>query len=624
MSDESARAPRAGGRVVDIVCVVRDAQRVGRCVASVLASSNETAYELTVVVPGTLDDRALRIGGASIGSRVRIVRTGRLVDVATTIDRALCAHPDRDVVLLRQTAEVAGDWLDRLVVHAGSRGDAVVGTFTNEAGAATYPRLATANRLPEGTSVATLDASFARANRGRAADLAAVFGPCVYVTRGALAALGDLGHGLATDVADRFVAEITARAADSGTPVLVAGDVFVGCPDAGAGPAVDPIRGADDALRPLARRVDLARLASSSRPIIVFVSHAWHGGVRRHMDDLARFLAGRAEVLYLLPAGGDAVALHWPREGEAFSAWFRLPEELATLAATLAAIGCARLHFHHVHGLPRSILDLPRACDVPYDCTLHDYFAICPQYHLVAEDGRYCGEPDAAGCTACLARRPAQWGLDIGRWRATFERFLSGAARVIAPSLDVATRMRRHFPALAIDVWPHAETPLARLPPVVRVVTLGNLSPEKGLHVVAACAADAKARALPLAFRVLGATGEPIAQFPDVPLTIHGSYAEEDVARLLAEERADVLFFPAQVPETYAYTLSVALATETPIVASAMGAFVERLAGRANARTLPYDATPAQWNAALVEAALAARRNAAPAAPAGVPARIEP
>lgn len=621
MSQESARPPRGGGRVVDIVCVARDVQRAARCVSSVLAARNDTAWELTAIVPGTFDERSLR--NAS-DARVRVVRTGRLVDAATTIDRALAAHADRDVVLLRESAEVAFDWLDRLVAHAESRGDAIVGTFTNANGVATYPRPGAANPLPEGTSLAALDAAFARSNDGRAVDVAAVFGPCVYVTRGALAALGDLGHGLAGDVADRYLAEVTARAVRNGIPLLVAGDVFVGDESGSAGAAVDPIEGADDALRPLARRADLARLAQSPRPVIVFVSHAWHGGVRRHMDDLARFLEGRAEVLYLQPAGGDGVVLHWPRTGEAFSAWFHLPGDLAALAGTLGATGCARLHFHHVHGLPHAILDLPRACGVPYDCTLHDYFAICPQYHLVTEDGRYCGEPDAAGCAACLARRPAQWGLDIGAWRATFEDFLLGAARVIAPSQDVATRMWRYFPALAIDVWPHPETAPARLPAAVRVVTLGNLSPEKGLGVVAACAADAKARALPLVFRVLGATAEPIAQFPDVSLTIHGSYAEEDLGRLLVAERADVLFFPAQVPETYAYTLSVALAAGTPIVASAIGAFVERLAGRAHARTLPHDATPAQWNAALLDAALAARRGASAVAPAAAPARAMP
>ena len=66
---------------------------------------------------------------------------------------------------------------------------------------------------------------------------------------------------------------------------------------------------------------------------------------------------------------------------------------------------------------------------------------------------------------------------------------------------------------------------------------LGNLSPEKGLHVVAACAQDARERRLPLTFRVLGSTTEAIPQWPDVPLSIHGQYEEGELARLLAARK---------------------------------------------------------------------------------------
>jgi glycosyltransferase involved in cell wall biosynthesis len=215
---------------------------------------------------------------------------------------------------------------------------------------------------------------------------------------------------------------------------------------------------------------------------------------------------------------------------------------------------------------------------------------------------------DAAGCGACLARRPGQWGLDIASWRAAFGRLLRGAGRVIAPSTDVATRIGRYFPDVAITVMPHPE-PLPPPPPrVLRVVILGNLSPEKGLHVAAACAQDARARRLPLTYRVLGSTTEPVPQWPDAPLTIHGQYEDAELARLLAAEKADVIWFPAQVPETYSYTLSVALASGLPVVASALGAFPERLASYAHATTVPWNAPAAEWNAALLAAGGAVER----------------
>jgi glycosyltransferase involved in cell wall biosynthesis len=633
-------------RVAIVVPVRQDVAAARRCIASVLASHNETTFVVTVVAAGDIGGELSATCSELLrDGRCELLRVPRELDYAQTVDRALARQPELDAVLLQNDTQVHGDWLDRLVRHAEALDTGFVGTFTNVAGIATYPRAGERNALPAGLAAAELDAVFAAANAGRSAEVQAAFGPCLLVTRACRAAAGSPravggadGHGCELDW--------TLRASASGFRTRIAGDVFVAndgegsfggralacdahAPDATLaglhGPDAEGLRGrVARQLLPLARRVDVARLARSARPVIVFVAHAWGGGVRRHMQELTAAVGERAEVLYLEPAHGDAVALSWPRAGEAFATWFRLPEDMALLAHTLRAIGTTRLHYHHVHGLPRAILDLPRESGIAYDCTLHDYFAICPQYHLVDEHGRYCGEPDAAGCARCLERRPAQWPLDIGAWRETFGDFLRHAERVIAPSNDAASRMARYFPGLAIDVWPHAEGELARPERLVRVVTLGNLAPEKGLRVVEACAADARARALPLAFRVLGATSEPVKQMPDAPLTVLGSYAEASLPQLLASERADVLLFPAQVPETYAYTLSVALGTSTPIVASAIGAFPERLAGRPRVRLLPFDAPPAHWNDALLALANEARALGGPAtARIGVPARAE-
>jgi glycosyltransferase involved in cell wall biosynthesis len=151
-------------------------------------------------------------------------------------------------------------------------------------------------------------------------------------------------------------------------------------------------------------------------------------------------------------------------------------------------------------------------------------------------------------------------------------------------------------------VLPHAEAALATPGRVTRVVTLGRLSPEKGLHVVVACAEDARARGLPLSFRVLGAVSGPVTQRPQLPLSVQGEYGDADLAGLIAAERPDVIWFPSQVPETYSYTLSAAIVAEAAIVASELGAFPERLAGRPRVSLVPWNATPAEWNAALLGA----------------------
>lgn len=337
-------------------------------------------------------------------------------------------------------------------------------------------------------------------------------------------------------------------------------------------------------------------LAAAGRPAIAFIVHGWGGGIRRHVDDLANLIAGEVEVLFIEPASGDIVRVRSHRAGA--TAYFDLPGELDLLATLLRAVGVVRLHLHHVNGLPQAILDLFPATGLPYDVTLHDYLAICPQLHLVTADGRYCGEPAIPGCSVCLAGRPPAWPLDIVAWRNRFGDVLRGAARVIAPSIDVATRISRYVHHANIDVWPHAEEPIA-VPALTRVATLGTLSAAKGLRVVVACAQHAQSTSLPLSYRVLGALGAPLPSLPSWRISFTGEYDEAELPHLLAAERPSILWFPSQVPETYAYTLSHAIASGLPIVASDLGALPSRLDGRANTRIVRWDASPAEWNEAL-------------------------
>ena len=255
---------------------------------------------------------------------------------------------------------------------------------------------------------------------------------------------------------------------------------------------------------------ELRRLRQSPRHKVLFVGHAWSGGVRRHMEDLAALVRDRCDVLWLQPGPGGTVELSSPARGGALAAYFALPTETPNLLAVLRGIGLSRIHVHHLLGLPRTVLDLPSLLDVPYDCTLHDYYPVCPQSVLALDAPAFCSDPGISHCELCLPDRPAPWNLSIGDWRGLFGAFFAHAARVIAPSHDVATRYHRVWPDIPVLVWPHPEAPPSSPSAVVRVVAPGRLSPQKGLRVIAACAANAAERHLPLFFRILGCTTEPL------------------------------------------------------------------------------------------------------------------
>ncbi|MDP6184755.1 MAG: glycosyltransferase, partial [Gammaproteobacteria bacterium] len=126
----------------------------------------------------------------------------------------------------------------------------------------------------------------------------------------------------------------------------------------------------------------------------------------------------------------------------------------------------------------------------------------------------------------------------------------------------------------------------------LRVAVLGVLAPHKGAHVVAACAKLSKQQDKPIEFHVIGSSQIPLPSAPEALLFETGSYAEGEAGKILDEVKPHLIWFPAQWPETYSYTLSEALVARLPVVVPEIGAFSERLQGRPWTWTLNWNTDP--------------------------------
>jgi hypothetical protein len=120
------------------------------------------------------------------------------------------------------------------------------------------------------------------------------------------------------------------------------------------------------------------------------------------------------------------------------------------------------------------------------------------------------------------------------------------------------------------------------------------------MDLVLACARDARDRGLRLHFRVIGNIARPVDGEAGLPMSFTGEYPEGALASLIERERGDAILFPAQWPETYSYTLTAAIDSGLPIVATDLGAFPERLGGHDRARILPWNGKPSRFNDTLV------------------------
>lgn len=77
----------------------------------------------------------------------------------------------------------------------------------------------------------------------------------------------------------------------------------------------------------------------------------------------------------------------------------------------------------------------------------------------------------------------------------------------------------------------------------------------------------------------------------------HGPYQHEEAYALIRQIAPDVVWYPALWPETYSYTLSLALHCGLPVVVPDIGAFPERVSQRPHSAIVPWNLSLVQWGA---------------------------
>jgi glycosyltransferase involved in cell wall biosynthesis len=267
---------------------------------------------------------------------------------------------------------------------------------------------------------------------------------------------------------------------------------------------------------------------------------------------------------------------------------------------------------HHLLGHPPAIHDLVARLDVPYEVHVHDYPWFCPRVSLVGAERRYCGEPAAAArCEACVADagRVMPEVISVQALRERSAEFLRHAQRVVTPSADAATRMRRHFPALRPVVVPHEDDAAIPEPPAPiaragrsRVCVLGAIGVHKGYDVLLACARDAAERHLPLEFVVVGHTIDDARLLATGRVFITGEFDPAEAVSLVRRQDASLGWLPSVWPETWCFGLTELWRGGLRVAASDFGAVAERIRTTGRGLLLPVGLPPGATNNALVAA----------------------
>ena len=520
-----------------------------------------------------------------------------------TVNRGMAHLLSQDVVLLNSDVIVPDDWLRRLQVEAYSHPRiATVTPFSNNATVCSFPNFLEENPLAFNLDVHTIDAVF------RLSHLPCVSAPtgigfCMYIRRACLDQIGYLnsekfgrGYGEENDLCQRAIKAGWLNILSPNMYVFHEGGVSFSTDKQAL---IDRAMGVLDSLHPnyhadvqafiqrdplRLARVEryLQLLAKLTLPKVLHVSHGLGGGVRQHIEELAGYFDQGAAHLVLAPQDGpNVVSLSLRACKLTDKLLFKMPDDYARLRNLLEQVGICAVHYHHTYNLDPVLQNLSRELHAITLLTAHDYFWLNANPTLTDVDGRFPGQyvDDLQN-----PLYPLPTGVTAAQWREKLRPLIEQADCVIFPSN--ATRAlfgemyRFKHEVVAPHVEPYLDVRQAPRPLVVKqhyvVGVLGALGREKGADVLEKLATMALSERARFSFKLIGYS---YRQLSAVETT--GPYKVENLMALIEQHEVDLILFPAQWPETYSYTLSHALASGLPIIAPNLGAFPERLSGRA-------------------------------------------
>jgi FkbM family methyltransferase len=611
-------------KLVDIIVpVYKGYDETLACIYSVLKSQINIGYELIVINDASPDKKlSNKLVELSEKGLFTLLINERNLGFVGTVNKGFDLHLDRDVLLLNSDTIVYNDWLDR--IYSTAYKNERIGTVTplsNNATICSYPKFLEDNNMKLEVDYEELDRMTARANSDNVIELPTAVGFCMYIKRECINDVGlfdeeNFGKGYGEEN------DFCMRALKNGWKNVLSANVFVRHVG-GASFGDEKLPRIEKALKILnnkhpeyeslvkefimkdpvylvRRNLDVERLRKWNGMFnILFVTHNLGGGTERHINEMTYFLENEGIGVYILRPDSEnpkkailstknVQHIYNLKDLDIQSA----PESLSDL---LRKIGIQHIHIHHLAGFDSQWIEIFQLISedmkIPYDFTIHDYMPICPRINLIDHSNRYCGEPSEKICEICIKVNGSPFGkVSVREWRNRYEQLLSNARNVFVPNQDVKNRMLNYIKNVNYVVKPHQEIfrtsefafSLEKSHEIyasdkIRVAIIGAIGIHKGSQLILECAKDAIKRNLPIEFIIIGYTNFD-HEFKDIPnVTITGKYSDEEFFEIIRGFQCNLAWFPAVCPETYSYTLSLALLSGLFPVSFDFGAIAERI-----------------------------------------------
>jgi glycosyltransferase involved in cell wall biosynthesis len=242
---------------------------------------------------------------------------------------------------------------------------------------------------------------------------------------------------------------------------------------------------------------------------------------------------------------------------------------------------------------PLEILSIIKCIKKTYDyeilIPIHDYFSICPSFHLLNDRGEYCGIPDIEECKRCITNNELQYIRNrydhIENWRKEWGKFFEFSDRIICFSNSSKAIMRKVYPFISEDKC-------KVIPPIVDYIqpaamtkshveafhigVPGTIHFPKGSKIIKSLIESIEQKKLRnIKIIIIGQMIDEKITSPHLIIT--GKYDRAKLVNLVKKYQIDVVFVPSICPETFSYVTEEVIQMNLPVVVFDIGAPPERV-----------------------------------------------